>query len=401
MTLRGDGISKHMRHVIILPDLGQTTNEATIRQFLKKPGDHVTRGEPILAVSTDKVEMEVESFANGYLRQWLAEEGALASAMSPVAIITDSADEAYAQPGDDGNAANPLEREIAAAAAPAKSAGGSIAAAPAARMLAKESGIDLSKIPGTGPDGLITKADVLRWKERTGSAASSSSSSKSVSPSASWSALPSNDHRALAAMAATVIASRRDIPDFYASVDVSMSHAAGWRRSWNREHSELHATYNDLFVRSAARSLRDHPRLNVSYASGQYKQHAAADIVLVVAHEPTMLLVPVADPSELAWDTFLASMRKDTQPGAAASVEPLLAISNLGMFGVKQFAAIIPPSCTAALSVGAVREQPVIKNGKLENELVCSLTLSADHRVVDGVAAARFLQGIQQHLNSL
>ena len=92
-----------MRHVIILPDLGQTTNEATIRQFLKKPGERVTRGEPILAVSTDKVDMEVESFANGYLRQWLLEEGTLASAMSPVAIVTDTADEPYALPGDDGS----------------------------------------------------------------------------------------------------------------------------------------------------------------------------------------------------------------------------------------------------------------------------------------------------------
>jgi pyruvate/2-oxoglutarate dehydrogenase complex dihydrolipoamide acyltransferase (E2) component len=90
-----------MRHVIILPDLGQTTNEATIRQFLKKPGDNVSRGDPILAVSTDKVEVEVESFANGYLRHWLVEEGALTSAMSPVAIITDTADEAYAQLGEE------------------------------------------------------------------------------------------------------------------------------------------------------------------------------------------------------------------------------------------------------------------------------------------------------------
>ena len=87
-----------MRHVIILPDLGQSTYEATIRQVPKKPGDRVSRGEPILAVSTDKVEMEVESFAQGYLRQWLAEEGALASAMSPVAIITDTLDEPYAPP---------------------------------------------------------------------------------------------------------------------------------------------------------------------------------------------------------------------------------------------------------------------------------------------------------------
>ena len=241
---------------------------------------------------------------------------------------------------------------------------------------------------GTGPDGLITKADVLRLADQA---------EKSAPPSPS----SSKDNRALAAMATTVIASKRDIPHFYAVADVSVSRAAAWRAAWNQQHPDLPATYNDLFVVCAARSLRDNPRLNVSYSKGAYKQNTAADVVLVVAREPTMLLAPLADPSDLPWDVFLNAMRKATQLTAPVSANPLLAISNLGMFGVRQFSAIIPPSCTSALAIGAVREQPVLKNGKLESELVCSLTLSADHRVVDGVAVARFLERIQFHLNSL
>ncbi len=377
-----------MRHVIILPDLGQTTNEATIRQFLKKPGERVTRGEPILAVSTDKVEMEVESFAGGYLRQWLAEEGALATAMSPVAIVTDTADEPYAPPEDDSNPAPESENKPVAATA-VKSVAAGVRAAPAARILAKERGIDLGKVPGTGPDGLITKADVLGWAEQAGKARPSPSPSLSV------------EKRALAAMAATVVASKRDIPHFYATTDVSMSHAAAWRTAWNEKHPELHATYNDLFVLCAARSLRDNPRLNVSYSNGSYQQHDAADVALVVAHEPAMLLIPLADPCGLTWEAFIETTRSAIQLSAPVSAKPLLAISNLGMFRIKQFAAIIPPVCTAALAIGAVREQLAIKNGKLESELVCSLTISADHRVVDGVAVARFLERIQFHLNSL
>ncbi len=378
-----------MRHVIILPDLGQTTNEATIRQFLKKPGERVSRGEPILAVSTDKVDMEVESFANGYLRQWLAEEGALASAMSPVAIVTDTPDEPYAPPGESGNpAAAATENKTPSPTIPKSSAAG-VTAVPAARILAKERGIDLNTIQGTGPGGLITKADVLRRAESAEKAA------PSPSPSAPL------DIRALSAMAATVIASKRDIPHFYATADVSMAHAAEWRATWNAKHPNLHATYNDLFVLCAARSLRDNPRLNVSYSKGAYKQHNAADVVLVVAHEPTMLLAPLADPCGLTWDAFLPAVRRATQLSTPSSGAPLLAISNLGMFGVRQFAAIIPPNCTAALSIGAVRQEPRLKNGKLENEPICSLTLSADHRVVDGVAAARFLERLQFHLNSL
>ncbi len=376
-----------MRHVIILPDLGQTTNEATIRQFLKKPGEHVTRGEPILAVSTDKVEMEVESFANGYLRQWLAEEGTLATAMSPVAIVTDTADEPYAPPGDDAKAVLAETEEKPAVVAEVKSRTGGVRAAPAARAVAKERGIDLGKVPGTGPDGIISKADVLRWLEQADKAGASLS--------------PAGNNRALSAMAATVMASKRDIPHFYATADVSMAHAAAWRAAWNEKHPNLHATYNDVFVLCAARSLRDSPRLNVSYSNGSYQQHSAADVVLVVAHEPTMLLAPLADPCELSWEAFLQTVRRATQLNTPTAAQPLLAISNLGMFRVKQFAAIIPPSCTSALAIGAVREQPALKSGKLQNELVCSITISADHRVVDGVAVARFLERVQFHLNSL
>jgi pyruvate dehydrogenase E2 component (dihydrolipoamide acetyltransferase) len=375
-----------MRHVIILPDLGQTTNEATIRQFLKKPGDNVSRGESILAVSTDKVEMEVESFANGYLRHWLVEEGALTSAMSPVAIITDTADEAYAETGEEEmSTPEPPKVESAAKAPVLSGTSGPVTAAPAARALAKERGIDLSNVQGTGPDGLITKADVLRFAEGSENSSESSTSA---------------DNRALAAMAATTIASKRDVPHFYATVDVSMSRAATFRSQWNHQHPDLHATYNDVLVLCAARSLRDSPRLNVSYNNGNYRQHKAADVFLVVSREPAMVLAPLGNPSATPFDVFLKDIRRATQMSAASQAEPLLAISNLGMFGVKQFSAIIPPGCTSALAIGTVREQPVLQNGTLENELVCSLTLSADHRVVDGVAAARFLERIQFHLNS-
>jgi pyruvate dehydrogenase E2 component (dihydrolipoamide acetyltransferase) len=382
-----------MRHVIILPDLGQTTNEATIRQFLKQPGEAVRRGEPILAVSTDKVEMEVESFANGYLREWLTEEGSLASAMSAVAIVTDGVDEPYVLPGANGDsAAAAVVPKAAAKPSPEKAVSGRISAAPAARALAKERNIDLSQISGTGPDGLITKADVLSAAERSGKP--SPASPDKPSPA-------SSKNRALAAMAATTIASMRDIPHFYATADVSMAQAAAWRERWNSAHSDLRATYNDIFVLAAARSLRDLPRLNMSYSGGSYQQRSAADVCLVVAREPAMVLAPLPDPTASSWEVFLKDIRKAGQLSAVAKAEPLLAISNLGMFGVRQFAAIIPPGFTSALAIGAVREQPALKDGVLVNELVCSLTISADHRVVDGVAAARFLERIQFHLNSL
>jgi pyruvate dehydrogenase E2 component (dihydrolipoamide acetyltransferase) len=141
--------------------------------------------------------------------------------------------------------------------------------------------------------------------------------------------------------------------------------------------------------------------MNVSYCDGAYQQRSAADVLLVIAREPAMVLAPMADPSDLPWDLYLGAIRMATEKGSTIGTEPRLAISNLGMFGVKQFAAIIPPGCTAVLAIGAVREEPVARNGQVEIGHVCSLTLSADHRVVDGVTAARFLERIQIHLNSL
>ena len=368
-----------MQHIIILPDLGQTTSEARVLQLLKRAGEPVSRGEPIVAVSTDKVDMEVESFENGYLREWLVEEGAVATALSALAILTDTPEEPYERPAD---TAPEAEAPPGPAAPVPEQKNDQVITTPAARALAKELGLDLKRLTGTGAGGLITKADVQRFAEQIGKS-------------------ETLDTRALAAMAATTVASKRDIPHFYATLDVSMSRATEWRTQWNKVHPSLHSTWNHLFVRCAARSLRDVPRMNVSYRDGDYQQRGAADVLLVVAREPAMVLAPLADPSDLSWDHYLSAIRMATEKGSAIGTAPLLAISNLGMFGVKQFAAIIPPGCTAALAIGAVREEPVARNGQVVIGHVCSLTLSADHRVVDGVTAARFLERIQFHLNSL
>jgi pyruvate dehydrogenase E2 component (dihydrolipoamide acetyltransferase) len=261
------------------------------------------------------------------------------------------------------------------------------AVAPAARALAKELGIDLASITGTGPGGLITRKDVER---------------QATKPAAAAAAKPASG------MAALTSKSKQTIPHFYVTVDVDASAATQWREKWNESHPDLPATVNDIFVRAAAKALRAVPRLNVSYGDGQLKPHSAADILLVVAVESGLTLVPMADPSDLSWDEYLRRIRtgleKEKQSRAAeASTRsaPLLAISNLGMAGVKQFAAIIPPSCSAALAIGAIREEAVVRQKQIQVSQVCSLTLSADHRVIDGLTAAKFLAKMQEQLNSL
>jgi pyruvate dehydrogenase E2 component (dihydrolipoamide acetyltransferase) len=368
-----------MQHNIILPDLGQTTSEAKIVQWLKKPGDLVSRGEPIVAVATDKVDMEVESFESGYLRKLLVAEGSMVSALASVAILTDTPEEAYDGLGEQKAMPAPAAPVAQSAVAPTTQPRGN--AAPAARALARDLGVDLAQVEGTGPKGLITRADVLRFSEAV--------------------AAPNRTLSAMAAMAATTANSKRDIPHFYATRDLEVASAARWRDRWNETQTGARASFNDVFVWCAAKALGDAPRLNVAYKDGAFEQRSAADVLLVVAREPALLLLPMADSRALDWKEFIHRMHDGAGQGMSAPGAPLLAISNLGMYGVKEFAAIIPPGCSSVLSIGAVRDAPVVRNGAVTVEKIATVTLSADHRVIDGIAAARFLERIQFHLNSL
>ncbi len=387
-----------MKHHIIMPDLGQTAAEGKIVRWLKRPGEQIVKGELILEVETDKVTMEVESYKAGYLRKLLVSEGEMASAMAPIAILTDEAKEPYDGATPTGQKAGPKSNNdlpaTSASEQPASGAPASVlsppemsdhpAATPAARNRARELGIDWRQLTGTGPDNLIARRDVENaWqkKQATGPA----------SP-----------------MAAITTKSVLAIPHFYVTVDAEVSDMLRWRDVWNEAHPDFHASLNDIFVRAAAQALKDVPGLNVDYRDGQIMPRATADILLVAAVETGLRLVAIPDPALSSWEKHLRAMRRavddirqnrmtSSPPGAA----PALAFSNLGMFGVKQFTAIIPPGCVAVLAIGAVREEALVRNRQLKMQDVCTLTLAADHRVIDGVTAARFLERLQTHLKEL
>lgn len=370
-----------MQRTIILPDLGQTTSEAKILEWLKKPGDHVKRGEPLLVVETDKVNMDIEAYESGFVRELLVAAGEMATAMATIAVLTDTADEPFGIIAVDVKPATTAP--VASAQLAPGNAKGSVQAAPAVRALARELHLDLNVIKGTGAGGLITRLDVEHFAKTNEPA-----SAEPVS-------------RELAAMAATVVTSKREIPHFYAVRDVSMTHAAAWRAQWNGSMADQHLTFNDIFVRCASLALTDVPRMNMAFENGAYRQHNKADILLVVARDPALLLIPLLDPAGLSWVEYRRVARDAATRPSTSSVSPLLAVSNLGMHGLRQFTAIIPPGSTAVLAIGAVREEPVVRNGQIAIETVCTLTLSADHRVVDGVNAARFLERMQFHLDAL
>ncbi|HUY13787.1 MAG TPA: dihydrolipoamide acetyltransferase family protein [Terriglobia bacterium] len=379
-----------MTHSVIMPDLGQTTAEGRIVRWLKKPGDKVAKGDPLLEVETDKVTMEVEAYKGGYLRAVLVEEGQMAGAMSLIALLTDDPEEAYeiilteTEPSDESAQSETTNSvPMAASSTPQAEVSGRPAATPAAKERALALKVDLRIVAGTGPDGLITKRDVekARKNQRSPKAASS--------------------------MAAITTRSAAKIPHFFVTVDVEVSNVIQWRERWNAAHPDLSASLNDIFVRAASLALRDVPDMNVHYREGMLEEHTSSDVLLVAATKSGLALVPIADPASSAWEAYLSSMRRTLEEVRQDRIvqslphAPALAVSNLGMFKVKQFSAIIPPGCSAILAVGAVREDVIVKNKQLRMDDVCSLTLSSDHRVIDGIAAAKFLERVQAHLNSL
>jgi pyruvate dehydrogenase E2 component (dihydrolipoamide acetyltransferase) len=397
-----------MKHTIILPDLGQTTSEAKVVRWLKAVGERLSTGEPLLEVETDKATMDVEAYVGGYLRQQLLGEGEIAVALSPVAILTDTADEAFedeppSSSRDERSGLAPVDKGMEALRkppVPLAAGGGSseprakpIAAAPAARLRAKELAIDLSEISGSGPNGLITKTDVEAFAKRA------------QNPSSPAFGAP--DVKLLAAMASFTSLSKSTVPHFYATVDLDVSVMEEWRRAWNQAHLQSRITVNDCLVRAAARALLDSPKINVRFAEGRYVQQTTGDVLLVVGREPGLMLVPLHVPASIQLPELarriraaVESARQGRMPAADTANSPLLAISNLGMLGIREFAAILPPGCTAIIAIGTIREQLVLKSGQPASVKICSVTLSADHRVVDGIVAARFLERLQFHVKA-
>ena len=388
-----------MIHNVIMPDLGQTAAEGKIVRWLKKPGDSVSMGEPLLEVETDKVTMEVESYKGGYLRAILVAEGEVARALSPIAILTDRPDEACENaPAGDAATAGPLADKLPplpradkpGAGSPVSSPGAvandpvRARATPAAKSHAREVGLDLRSLVASRPDGLITRRDVDSALARRGQS------------------------RPALAMAAITTRSVQSIPHFDVTVDADASALLAWRSRWNEDHPELRLSLNDIFVRAAALALRDVPELNVHYANGVVEQRTAADLLLVVALDERLSLVGISDPTSLSWEEYAGQMRQTLEraghglasPSLPAGT-PALAISNLGMFGIRQFTAIIPPGSTAILAIGAVREEAVVRNRQVGVGEVCTFTLAADHRVVEGITAAKFLERTQVHLRVL
>ena len=377
-----------MTKTIIMPKYGLQQDNGTVVEWRVKEGDHVNKGDILLDLETDKALFEYESPESGYVRKLVAQNGEEVPVLSVIAIITDEADEAieHLTPAStDSPTEEPRQIADTAEREPALEAPAQrIKRSPAARRRARELNIDLAAIAGTGPGGRIVLADVEL-------AASAAPSSTTLS-------------RMRQAIGRTMAYSKSTIPHFYVATEIDMTDAETWRKNL-AETDAIKLSVTDLFVKAAADALTQYPALNASLdGDTAVIVHDTVDIGLAVGTDDG-LVVPVIPNADQAFLTDLADERgqrvdEARQGKLRGDASATFTISNLGMYGITSFTAIVNPPEAAILAVGAAiaRVVPIGDTMTIAVRQIAEVTLSADHRLVDGVVAAQFLQALKQNL---
>ena len=381
-----------MAKPIIMPKYGLQQDEGTVVRWLKEEGQQVAKGELLVEVESDKAVFEYESPETGMLRKIVVDEGTAVPVLSLIAVITDGPDEPYdldRLSGEAGADQKPTAEAPVPSAAPVVRDGGRVKASPAARKRARQLGVDLGTVAGTGPGGRITTEDVE---------ASAASEAGPATPDG-----PVPLSRIRKAIGKAMSASKATIPHFYIDIDVDMTDAEAWRK----EAASGDLSVTDLVVKAAAHTLAQMPALNASLSGEDaVVHHGSVHIGLAVGTDQG-LLVPVIEDAQSKSLRTLASERREIVEAARAGrmrsgQRATFTVSNLGMYGVTSFIAVINPPEAAILALGAILPQVRASGDGLSISVrrVMNATLSADHRLTDGVAGAQFLGAFKAALES-
>ncbi len=388
-----------MTKPINMPKYGLQQDEGTIIEWRKKVGDRVEKGDILLELETDKAVFEYEAPEKGYLRHILAQNGDVVPVLSPIAILTDELDEPFDKDAFSKTSASTPSTEAqveASVSEPAQSLPPNtpstrIKRSPAARHRARELDIDLATVIGTGPGGRIVKADV----ERTAASP----------PVVQAGSSPLSKMRQ--AIGKTMAYSKSTIPHFYVGIEIDMTDAETWRKNL-AQTDNIKLSVTDLFIKATAEALTQHPKLNSSLNGTQAMViHDTVNIGLAVGTDDG-LVVPVIPNAQKIFLADLADIRSQRVNDARAGklhgdASATFTISNLGMYGVTTFTAIVNPPEAAILAIGAAipRVVPIGDPLTIAVRQIADITLSADHRLVDGVVAAQFLQTLKQSLEDV
>ncbi len=370
---------------VIMPKLGETMEEGEIIQWLKGEGDRVKEGEPLLEIATDKANMEVEALASGFLRKIVVPAGEIVPVTKTIAYIAHSMEEKIPQEAE-------TPEKLAQKKPPEKPPIQlPIKASPLAKKLARDYGVDLSTIKGSGPGGRVLKEDVIKVAKE-----------KETVPEEVVSL-----SRIEKIMIQRMEKSKREIPHFYLTVEVDFSKSQAMRDDLVKEFEKkekVRVSYTDLLIKACGRALREIPRVNSTFEAGRIISHSGVNVGLAVATDKG-LIVPVIKDVDKKNLFQIAKEREELVEKASKdrlSLEELgggaFTLSNLGMFGIKTFIAIINPPQVSILATGGIKERAVVIDNKIEIRPMMEMTLSCDHRVIDGYRGAKFLQEVKRGL---
>ena len=413
---------------ILMPALSPTMTEGNLARWLKQEGDRIKAGDVIAEIETDKATMEVEAVDEGILGRILVPAGTQGVKVNDVIAVLVEAGEAVPAAGAAPKAAAapaatpaPVAAPVAAAPAPvaAPASGDRVFASPLARRMAAQAGVDISKIAGSGPNGRIVKADVDAALSRGPAPASAAAPVAAPAPiaaprpaapvaiTAPHTAVPNSSMRKV--IARRLAESKATIPHFYVSTDVEIDALLKIRADLNaRSPKDGPGAYklsvNDLVIKATAVTLRRFPNVNSMWTEDAILQLHDVDISVAVSITDG-LITPIVKNADIKGLAAISNEMKDLAARAkSGKLKPEefqgggFSISNMGMYGVRDFAAIINPPQAGILAVSAGEQRPVVKNGALAIATVMTLTLSVDHRVIDGALAAEFLQALKRNI---
>ncbi|MEV0664967.1 dihydrolipoamide acetyltransferase family protein [Actinomadura luteofluorescens] len=418
---------------ILMPRLSDTMEEGVISSWQKQPGDEVAVGDVIVDIETDKAVMEYEAYEAGVLEKILVAEGETAAIGAPIAVIApaggarpepapaaEAAAVPAAEPKPEPAAEAAPEPAPVATAAPPRANGRPAArppSSPLARRLARDHGIDLTALSGSGPGGRIVRADIEAAVRAGGPAAPAPAAA--LAPAAPTApapavqaraddpdveAVPLNRFRKVAARRLTE--SKREAPHFYLNREVDAEALLAFRATLNEALAPAKVSVNDLVVKAVATALREHPAVNVSYTEENLLFHKRVHVGVAVAVEDGLVVPVVRDADRMSVSQIgretreLAAKARDGKLSAREMSGGTFSVSNLGMFGVDSFSAVINPPEAAILAVGAVRDEPVVRDGQVVPGKRMTVTLSVDHRATDGATAAKFLARLAELLQN-
>ena len=396
---------------VLMPKLSDTMEEGTILKWVRKEGETVKQGETIVEIESDKADMELEAYDSGILRKIVIPEGGKAPIGTLIAVIGE-ANEDIAALLTQAPAAPPVKKETPAPAqatapsptpqptsSPSQQGDGRVKASPLAKRLAQENSINIGSVHGSGPQGRVVKRDIEG--ALTGKVA--------VSRPAATIAPGTAEEVALSPIRKTIAKrmteSKTTAPHFYVTVQIDMEPAMAFREQINSA-TELKLSFTDIIIKASASALMMHPQVNASYVGDKSRQYHYVHIGVAVALDEGLVTPVIRNCEQKRIDQINRELRDLVERARNRKLKPdeyqgsTFTISNLGMFGVEDFVAIINPPEGAILAVGSIVEKPVVKNGAIVIGHTMKATISADHRIIDGAVAARFLQDLKKFMEN-